>query len=178
VLIVGYGRVGRLVGEMLSLHDQPFLALDADPRRVARASRAGAPVYWGDAADPELLLRCGVARAPALVVTLDTPEAAEAIVTVARSLRPDLILIARARDAEHAERLYHLGVTDAVPETVEASLQLAENTLLDIGKPAGLVIASIHERRDEFRQLFRRSSTQNREPRAMRRSTAGRGDGG
>jgi CPA2 family monovalent cation:H+ antiporter-2 len=176
VLIVGYGRVGRLVGEMLEAHDQPFLALDSDAGLAARASREGRPVYWGDAADPDLLVRCGIDRAPALVVTLDSPEAAEAVVIAARALRPDLTLVARARDAAHAARLYELGATDAVPETVEASLQLAENTLLDIGKPAGFVIASIHERREQYRELFRKSSTHGREPRAVRRTIARRGE--
>jgi CPA2 family monovalent cation:H+ antiporter-2 len=76
------------------------------------------------------------------------------VVTTARALRPDLVLIARARDDRHAERLYRLGVTDAVPETTEASLQLAENTLVDLGVPMGLVLASIHERRDQYRRLF------------------------
>ncbi len=51
----------------------------------------------------------------------------------------------------HAAQLYELGVDDAVPETIEASLQLSEAVLVDIGVPMGLVIASIHERRDEFR---------------------------
>ena len=69
-------------------------------------------------------------------------------------MRPDLTIVARARDARHAKRLYELGVTDAVPETIEASLQLSEAVLVDIGVPMGLVIASIHEKRDEFRKLL------------------------
>lgn len=101
-------------------------------------------------------MRCGLADAPALVVTMDNPEGAEAIVAVARELRPDLTIVARARDARHAQRLYDLGATDAVPETVEASLQLSEAVLVEIGVPMGLVIASIHERRDEFRKSLNR----------------------
>ena len=89
------------------------------------------------------------------VVTMDDPEGVEAIVAVARELRPDLTIVARARDARHAQRLYDLGATDAVPETVEASLQLSEAVLVEIGVPMGLVIASIHERRDEFRKVPR-----------------------
>ena len=75
---------------------------------------------------------------------------------MARELRPDLTIVARARDARHAQRLYDLGATDAVPETVEASLQLSEAVLVEIGVPMGLVIASIHERRDEFRKALNR----------------------
>jgi len=72
-----------------------------------------------------------------------------------RRLRPDAILVTRARDARQARKLYSLGVTDAVPETVEASLQLSEALLVEIGVPMGLVIASIHEKRDEVRQSLR-----------------------
>jgi CPA2 family monovalent cation:H+ antiporter-2 len=156
VLVVGYGRVGRLVGDMLKRHDLPWVAAELDPRLVDQGRRAGETIYFGDAARADFLLRCGLADAPALVVTMDDPEGVETIVAVARELRPDLTIVARARDARHAQRLYDLGATDAVPETVEASLQLSEAVLVEIGVPMGLVIASIHERRDEFRKSLNR----------------------
>jgi CPA2 family monovalent cation:H+ antiporter-2 len=156
VLVVGYGRVGKLVGEMLRRHDIAWVAAEQDPRLVEAGRRTGEAVFFGDASRAEFLIRCGLAEAPALVVTMDSPEGAEAIVAVARELRPDMIIVARARDARHAQRLYELGATDAVPETVEASLQLSEAVLVDIGVPMGLVIASIHERRDEFRAALNR----------------------
>jgi CPA2 family monovalent cation:H+ antiporter-2 len=68
-------------------------------------------------------------------------------VAAARAARPSLLIVARARDAEHAARLYHAGATDAVPETIEASLQLAEAALVDVGIAMGPVIVSIHEHR-------------------------------
>ena len=156
ILIVGYGRVGRLVGEMLARHDKPWRAVDRDPRVVEAARREGFEVFVGDASRPELLKLCGLESAPALVVTMDAPEVAEAVVAAARRLRPELVIVARARDERHAARLYALGVTDAVPETVEASLQLSEAVLVDIGTPMGLVIASVHEKRDEFRRALNR----------------------
>lgn len=156
VIIAGYGRVGRLVGEMLDRHKVPYIALDMDAARVAEQRRQGRPVYFGDSANTELLRRCGIATARALVVTLDTPRLVEAVVAAGRAERPDLTIVARARDARHATALYDLGVDDAVPETIEASLQLSEAVLVDVGVPMGLVIASIHERRDEFRALLKR----------------------
>jgi CPA2 family monovalent cation:H+ antiporter-2 len=156
VLVVGYGRVGRLVGDMLDRHDLPWIAIDRDPSFVQQGRRAGHRVYYGDASRVELLERCGLDQARAVVVTMDSPEAAEAVVAVARGHRPDLTIVARARDARHAARLYDLGATDAVPETIEASLQLSEAVLVDIGVPMGLVIASIHERRDEYRKVLNR----------------------
>ena len=65
-----------------------------------------------------------------------------------------MTLVARAHDANHARALYALGVTDAVPETIEASLQLSEAVLVDIGVPMGLVIASVHEKREEYRKTL------------------------
>ena len=171
VLIVGFGRVGRLVGEMLTEHGQAFLAIDANPTTVAKGRAEGANVFYGDAGRTEMLERCGIDTARAVVVTMDAPIKVDEVVVATRSLRPDLILIARARDHKHAARLYALGVTDAVPETTEASLQLAENTLVDLGVPMGLVLASIHERRDRFRKLFQEAMPDSdavRSPRALR----------
>ncbi|HEY3695031.1 cation:proton antiporter [Phenylobacterium sp.] len=156
VLIVGYGRVGRLVGEMLRRHDIAWVAAERDPRLVEQGRHAGEAVYFGDAVRPEFLRRCGLDEAIALVVTMDDSLGVETVVAVAREARPDLTIVARARDARHAERLYELGATDAVPETVEASLQLSEALLVEIGVPMGLVIASIHERRDAFRKSLNR----------------------
>jgi CPA2 family monovalent cation:H+ antiporter-2 len=151
VLIVGYGRVGRLVGDMLAAHDLPWLSVERDSKLVEAARREGKTVYFGDASRAELLERLGLETAPALVVTMDAPEVVEAVTATARRLRPDLIIVARARDARQAKKLYDLGATDAVPETIEASLQLSEAVLVHIGVPMGLIIASIHEKRDEIR---------------------------
>jgi CPA2 family monovalent cation:H+ antiporter-2 len=170
VLVVGYGRVGKLVGEMLKRHDIAWVAAEQDARLVEAGRRAGEQIFFGDASRPEFLERCGLADAPALVVTMDSPEGAEAIVAVARELRPDLTIVARARDARHAQRLYDLGATDAVPETVEASLQLSEAVLVEIGIPMGLVIASIHERRDEFRAALNRPDSMGGRARRYRRA--------
>ncbi len=168
VLIAGYGRVGRLVGEMLRRHDIAWVAVEQDARLVEAGRHAGETLFYGDAARPDFLARCGLGDAPALVVTMDDPDGAEAIVSVARALRPDLTIVARARDARHAQRLYDLGATDAVPETVEASLQLSEALLVEIGVPMGLVIASIHERRDEYRKALNRPDALGGRTRARR----------
>lgn len=168
VLIVGYGRVGRLVGEMLREHGQTYLAVDSDIEAVREARKQGRPVSFGDAARPELLTRCGIGSVRALIVTMDSPAKVEEVVRVARAARADLSIIARARDDRHAQRLYALGATDAVPETIEASLQLAENVLVDLGVPMGHVIASVHERRDGFRKLFTDAAPKERRSRPNR----------
>jgi len=115
-----------------------------------------------------MLALCGIETARAVVVTMDAPAKVDEVVKAVRGVRPDIVLIARARDDKHAARLYTLGVTDAVPETTEASLQLAENTLIDLGVPMGLVLASIHERRDQFRKVFQAAMPDGDAPRRAR----------
>lgn len=150
-VIAGYGRVGRLVGEMLEEHKVPYLALDADPDVVRAARRDKKPVFYGDASNLAMLERLGLARMRALIVTMEAPDRIEAVVETARTARRDLLIVARARDAVHAGRLYKLGANDVAPETIEASLQLSEAVLVDLGVPMGPVIASIHEKRAQFR---------------------------
>lgn len=150
-IVVGCGRVGRLVGAMLAEHGKPYIAIDSNPALIASQRRAGYPAFFGDATKPDFLKLCGIQEASALIVTIDTPRAVDETVQAARALRPDLIIVARARDAAHARHLYEIGVNDAVPETIEASLQLSEAALVGLGVPMGLVIASVHERRDAFR---------------------------
>jgi len=156
VIVAGYGRVGRLVASMLEEHKIPWLAVDADADLVARENREGTKIYYGDATNPEFLKRCGLPQARALAVTMDNPVRVDEVVRVAHTLRNDLKIIARARDERHAQRLYAWGVTEAVPETIESSLQLGEALLVETGVPMGLAIASVHERRDGFRQLLGR----------------------
>ncbi|MGH6937282.1 MAG: NAD-binding protein, partial [Methylocella sp.] len=138
-VIVGFGRVGQLVGDMLHLHAIRYVAVDTDAALVTRFRGEGQEIYWGNASRPEFLARCGLAKARALIITMDRPADTEAIVRDARASYPDLIILARARDARHATLLYGLGVSDAVPETIEASLQLSEAVLVDMGIPMGKV---------------------------------------
>ncbi|MFM8746559.1 MAG: cation:proton antiporter [Aestuariivirga sp.] len=156
VIIAGFGRVGQLIASMLEEHKIPFLAADSDAELVARERKLGKPVYFGDASNAEFLKRCGLAEAPALAITMDNPVRADEVAKAARALRGDLKIVARARDERHAQRLYAHGVTEAVPETVESSLQLGEALLVETGVPMGLAIASVHERRDGFRKLLGR----------------------
>jgi CPA2 family monovalent cation:H+ antiporter-2 len=136
---------------MLAEHQVRYIAIDRDPRLVANARRDGKPVYFGDVRQLDFLRACGLDTAKAAIITIHERSEIDAIVQALRSNYPKLVIVARAKDAVHAQHLYEIGVTDAVPETIEASLQLSEAALVGLGIPTGLVIASIHERRDQFR---------------------------
>lgn len=147
IVIFGFGRVGRIVADMLVEHDRAYLAVDSDADSIKASRSAGYDAVYGDVGRPELGVRLKLGEAAALVLTMDDPVLVARIAKRMRSAFPDLPIIARARDTAHAAMLYQAGVTDAVPETLEASLQLAEAVLVDVGVPMGPVIASIHEKR-------------------------------
>lgn len=151
-IVVGFGRVGQDVAKLLERHGVPYTAIDNTASQVVAARDKGEVAYFGNASNPEFLKTCGVMEAAGVVLTIHSQSMIDEIVRVVRRMRPDILVVARAKDAAHARHLYAEGVTDAVPETVEASLQLSEAALVGLGIPMGPVIASIHERRDEVRR--------------------------
>ena len=174
VIVIGCGRVGRLVADMLRVHGKPYVAIDSDSDAVGHCRRAGYNAVFADASRAEALERLGVARAPAVILTMDEPVLAQRLTRKLRTAYPDLPIIARARDTVHAAELYRSGASTAVPETLEASLQLSEAVLVDLGVAMGPVIASIHEKRDEFRELIREDAALDRKPQLRTTRAEGR----
>lgn len=174
-VIIGYGRVGQLVADMMTRHDQPFLAIDSDPELADLARRRKHPLLYADARGPALD-RIDLSRASAIILTMDEPVLAARLLRKLRSAYPGIPIIARARDTAHAAELYRAGATEAVPETLESSLQLSEAVLVNIGVAMGPVIASIHEKRDEFREQIMREGELSRRPK-LKTSLAERAKG-
>lgn len=168
-VIFGFGRVGRMVADMLIAHEQPYLAVDSDVDGVRRSRAEGYNVLFGDVSRPDLADRLQLGHAAALVLTMDDPVLVASLTRRVRGWVPHLPIIARARDTAHAAKLYKAGVSDAVPETLEASLQLSEAVLVDVGLAMGPVIASIHEKRSELRARIMEEAALEREPRLGRR---------
>ncbi|HJP67387.1 MAG TPA: cation:proton antiporter [Sphingomicrobium sp.] len=165
IVIFGFGRVGHIIADMLITHKRPYLAVDSDIDGVRRAREAGYSVLFGDVRRPELADKLHLGHAAALVLTMDDPVLTAQLARKVRGWVPNLPVIARARDTNHAAQLYRAGVTDAVPEALEASLQLAEAVLVDVGAPMGPVIASIHEKRSELRSRIMAEAEMESEPR-------------
>ncbi|WP_213288404.1 cation:proton antiporter [Bradyrhizobium sp. sGM-13] len=157
-IVVGHGRVGQVVCAMLDRHQFKYIAVDNDAAAVPEQRRQGRTVFYGDATNPEFLKSCGLMDAAAVIVTINQPEGIDEIVTQVRALRKDMLVVSRARDADHARHLYQIGVTDAVPETIEASLLLSEAALIGLGVAMGHVVASIHEKREEFRHELQKAA--------------------
>ena len=164
-VIIGYGRVGEMVASMLQVHNKPWTAIEANVDVVATARREGKPVRYGDAGRSGATQALHLADAAAVVLTMNDPVQSVVLARRLRAEAPNLTIVARARDPEHAAKLYRAGVTDAVPETLESSLQLSEAVLVDLGVAMGPVIASIHEKRDELREVIKEAGGLNAPPR-------------
>ena len=169
-VIFGFGRVGRMVADML-IAAQAALSRGRQRRRrrAERPRKRGTTCSSATSRRPELADKLQLGHAAALVLTMDDPVLVAQIARRAARLGPDLPIIARARDTDHAAQLYRAGVTDAVPETLEASLQLSEAVLVDVGVAMGPVIASIHEKRDELRAEIKAEAELEVTPRLGRR---------
>jgi monovalent cation:H+ antiporter-2, CPA2 family len=158
-IVVGYGRVGKVVASALRKLQISYIAADNDPQAVVADRRAGHEVYFGDAADPEFLKVCGIDDAAGVIITINARHVVDNIVAYVRSIRPDIPIIARARDAEHACHLYAIGATETVPETVEASLQLSQSALLGLGVDPVAAQASVQSMRADFRRSLEHTSS-------------------
>lgn len=169
VVIIGFGRVGRMIADMLAAHSRPYVAVDSDVDSVAAHRKQGFPVLFGDVSRHELVDKLQLGHAAALVLTMDDPVLTVRLTKKVRGWCPGLTIVARARDASHAAELYRAGATDAVPETLESSLQLSEAVLVDLGLPMGPVIASIHEKRAELRKEIMEQGDLAEEPPLKRR---------
>jgi len=171
IIVIGFGRVGRLVAQMLQKHDQPYIAVDFDSDMIDLARREGYTALFGNAARGDILNKLGMTDCPAVILTMDEHILAQRLVSKLRAAHPDLPIIARARDTAHAAELYRSGATIAVPETLESSLQLSEAVLVEVGVAMGPVIASIHEKRDEFREQIQQEGEMEDKPK-LKTSTA------
>ena len=165
IVILGFGRVGQIVADMLAAHKLDYVAIDADTDAVREARSRNYPVLFGDVSRGTLVGRLHLGNPSAVILTMDNPVLVARLTKRLRQAFPDLPIIARARDTAHAARLYKAGVTDAVPETLEASLQLSEAVLVDLGIAMGPVIASIHEKRSKLRAQIMAEADMEREPR-------------
>ncbi|WP_426267428.1 cation:proton antiporter [Sphingomonas sp. LHG3443-2] len=168
-LIFGFGRVGRIVADMMAEHGRAYFAVDGDIDCVASARERGYKVIFGDVARGDAVERFGLCDAAALVLTMNDPVLTVRLSREVRAACPDLTVVARARDGAHAAQLYKAGATDAVPETMEGSLQISEAVLVDIGVAMGPVIASIHEKRSQLRAQIREAGELAEEPMLGRR---------
>ncbi len=151
VIICGFGRMGQIIGRVLSVQRIAYTALDSNAQRIETVRRFGPKIYFGDPTRLELLRSAGAARAKILVITLDDREDILTLAAMARREFPHLTIIARAHDRNHAHRLMDLGITQIVRETFFSALRLSELTLdgLGISAPTARQTVALFRAHDE-----------------------------
>lgn len=133
IIIAGAGRFGQVVNRMVTMSGFRTTVLDADLKTVQMLRTFGFKAWYGDPAQPQLLAAAGLSRARVLVAALDDKEATNRLVAYARKARPDLHIIARARDRYHVYDLYAAGANDIVREMFDSSCRAARYVLENVG---------------------------------------------
>jgi Kef-type K+ transport system membrane component KefB/voltage-gated potassium channel Kch len=138
VVIAGFGRVGQIVGRLLLARGVPFTALDADPEQVDAVRKFGLKVFYGDAANLDLLHAAQLREAKVFVLAIDDVEASLRTAELVRRHFPHVQIVARARNRFHASRLMDLGIQRQIRETLPASFEMARWTLELLHEPPAL----------------------------------------
>ena len=133
VIIAGIGRFGQIVNRLVQASGFKTVVLDHDMETIAVMRRFGYKGFLGDPTRPDILRAAGIDKAKVLCVALDDPEAAIKLVKYARSKRPDIHIIARARDRTYVYRLFQAGANDIVREMFDSSLRAGRYVLENIG---------------------------------------------
>lgn len=154
VIIIGYGRTGQLVGDLVSRQMLPFIALDLDVERVRRCQAEGLPVYHGDASREAILRSVGVKESVAVVICTDDADVPGRVLALCRKLAPGVPVLVRVHDDAHSREMLSAGATRVVPEVLEAGLELAQITLETAGIPAPVAHGLIESRRLEADALM------------------------
>jgi len=150
IVIVGFGRVGRRVGEILEIRDVPYVAVDNDAGVVQRERAAGRSVFYGDARQPDVLKSLEVGDAGLIIVTVDDFQAAEQVVSSLHRTFPALEILARGHNLQHCQVLHAEGAGLVVSENLEASIALAHAALEKVGSDDAQNDAAI----DQFRSTY------------------------
>jgi glutathione-regulated potassium-efflux system protein KefB len=151
IVVAGFGRVGKRIGDILDLAEKDYVALDADAKVVEDARATGLPVFFGDVRKPELLKSAGAANAQVIIVTLNDFDATERLVSALRHTYPEKIIFVRGHSLSQCLELRRLGASGAVSENVEASLELARMALDTCGFNEHRRDTILNDFRDRYR---------------------------
>ncbi len=136
VIIAGFGRIGAAVADRMTRAGVPWVAADSDPNNVNRARRAGLAVYYGDASRIEVMEALGLADAKAMVIAINDAEKAVQLVALVHYVLPEMLILSRAFDDEHAAELRKAGAALTVPEPSSIGDTMAESLLAALAPSA------------------------------------------
>lgn len=151
IIIAGFGRVGRIVADILSQRMIPFVAIDNNMSRVSESRKKGYPVYFGDARRALVMRALGIQKARAVVVSLNNQNLSMRTTMMLRRNFPTSEVYVRMRDNEYEEKLSQIGVHVIMPENLEPSLQLAASVMQVVGTPSDEINQTISDYRLHYK---------------------------
>lgn len=155
IIVVGMGRFGQIVADILLMSGRDLTIIDKNPVMVEGMSAYGVKTHFGDGTRPEMLFAAGIERAKMLIVAIDDKAQAVQIVHFARSVSPDLTIIARAFDRIHTYNLYKAGANDIIRETFDGAVRTGKSALKMSGmdKHKADEVADLYFHRDRDRLI-------------------------
>jgi len=155
VIIVGGGRVGFRIAQVLKRLSVPMLIIELDQLRVERAKHADIPVVFGDAGHEVVLEAAEAASARLLIITTPEIVITQTIVERARKVNSEIQVVARAPGVEFLEEFKKLNISEVVIPEFEAGLEMARKALVHLHIPAAKIQHYTESlRQDLFASLF------------------------
>ncbi|KAA1163828.1 potassium transporter [Pseudoalteromonas fuliginea] len=154
VVICGFSRVGQTIARFLKPEAIEYVAIESNPILVQEGKAAGEPVIFGHVKQKDILKCAGVERARLVIITFTEFEQTQIVIDAIKQIAPDVKILIRTRDDSQLEKLKELGVTEVVPETLEASLMLVSHVLSMSGVPMSRIVRRVSkERRNRYKFL-------------------------
>ena len=157
-LIAGFGRFGQSIAHMMQEMDIPYVAVEFDPHVVSEGRKSGYHVVYGDVTRPDFLQSLGVDVDTVIIITLGDTKHAKKIVEILHSWHPGIDILSRAHNLRAREELLAMEVTEAVPETLEASLRLGEIALWRVGADFDRIAGVIRQARQDGYAVIRQET--------------------
>lgn len=151
VVIAGGGRIGRRVARVLQSVDIPYVIIELDSHAIERIKNAGFVLIYGDAGRPAVLEAAAVDRARLLILTIPAVTVSQSVIDEAKTVNPNLEIIARSEGIEQMQALFQRGVAEVVQPELEASLEMAQQAMIRLNVSATEIIRHIgNARRDLY----------------------------
>jgi glutathione-regulated potassium-efflux system ancillary protein KefC/glutathione-regulated potassium-efflux system protein KefB len=166
-VIVGFGRVGQMVGRVLHTRGIAFTALEINPQQIDFVRKFGNRVYYGDATRLDLLEAAGTRSAKLFVLAVGDVETSVHIAALVRKHFPDLPIFARSINRAHSYRLMELGVEVEVRETLHSSMELARSVLQELGFESAEAARTIEAFKEFDAKLLRQQSAMHGDEQAL-----------
>jgi len=141
VVVVGFGRVGAHLVDVLDTLSIPLLVIETDVERIQLLSKRGIPTLYGDASNSEVLAHASLPRSVLLVSTIPEEDTTLLVVSTARNIHPELAVIARVASEECSQALERYGNLQLVNPELEGGLEIVHHALLQLGFP----LRQVHE---------------------------------